>query len=428
MRMVGSKRLNGVGQGCPRPERSVRDRERPPTWPSGRTCDIPFGVMRQWALLLGLLAGCTPPWTPASVVDSLRVIGVRAEPPEIRPGQAAVLQELIINPLPPGGTTTLWLGCDPDPFGEGRGACTDVGALSDASSLVNTTSLPPGVKLIGFNQAAAYAAAPTLFDVLPPDDPRRASGTVGLVISIAVGEVVSPTATQAELAAVGERVRNGTTPSQLTLFRVAVSESTNPNHNPVADRLTVNLPVRVGATVELQIGDNLMDLTAHDYEEYDETTPSGIEHKTEQISVAWYTTAGRFTEDRVTLGSDVKSKLTISQTDPDNPFPDDRHGTLWAVLRDSRGGQSWSSWPTFICDASAPAAVLDTVDPSPFVIHGENLDQILDVFVDDGPVDGAFDPATGTWKGTTPLKGGGVRLVEADTTACISTRTVVTVP
>jgi hypothetical protein len=362
------------------------------------------------------------------VVDSLRVIGVRAEPPEIRPGQAAVLQELIINPIPPGGTTTLWLGCDPDPFGEGRGACTDVGALSDTSSLVDTTSLPPGVKLIGFNQAAAYAAAPTLFDVLPPDDPRRVSGTVGLVISIAVGEVVSPTATKAELAAVGDRVRNGTTPSQLTLFRVAVSESTNPNHNPVADTLTVNGPWQNGATVQLQIGDNLMDLTAHDFEKYDEMTPSGVEHQTEQISVAWYATAGRFSEDRVTLGSDVKSKLTISQTDPDNPFPSDRHGTLWAVLRDSRGGQSWASWPTYICDASAPVPVLGTFDPSPFVIHGDHLDQLIDVFVDGAPMAGAFDAATGTWKGAASVTGPGKHLVAVDTTACDAEFGFVTVP
>jgi hypothetical protein len=209
---------------------------------------------------------------------------------------------------------------------------------------------------------------------------------------------------------------------------VAVSESQNPNHNPLVDQLTVNTPVRDGATVQLKVGDNLMDLTAHDFEAYDESTPSGVEHKTEQISVAWYTTAGRFSEDRVTLGSDVKSKLTLSQTDPDNPFPDDRRGMLWAVLRDSRGGQSWSSWPTYLCDDAAPAPVLGTLDASPFALHGEHLDQVLDVFVDGKHLAGAFDASTGTWKGAAPVTGAGAHAVEVVTTACASQTASVSVP
>ena len=48
--------------------------------------------------------------TDEDLFDSLRVIGVRAEPPELRPGQAARLEELVINPVPPQNTTTLWLG------------------------------------------------------------------------------------------------------------------------------------------------------------------------------------------------------------------------------------------------------------------------------------------------------------------------------
>jgi hypothetical protein len=383
-------------------------------------------------LFLGLaFAACTPNWSPASVVDSLRVIGVRAEPPEIRPGQTAQLQQLIINPGG-GPTTTLWLGCDPDPFGEGRGACSDVTALSDASQLVNTSALPEGVKLVGFNDQAAYSVASTLFDVLAADDPRRVTGTVGLIVSIAVAEEISPAATSAELSAVAGRVRDGTTASQLTLFRVAVSENPNPNHNPIVDLMTVNLQdVWPGQTAMIEpVIDNPIDLAAHDYEAYDEVTPSGVQHNTENIVASWYTTTGRFTEDRVALLSAVKSKLTGPGSDPDDLVPVDRRGTLWAVLRDSRGGQVWQSWPLWVCEHTGPIARVTAAEANggTLVLHGDELTQVIDAAVGGVLVTGSFHGDTGTWQGPLPALPAGTYNVDVTSKSCARYRDSVTLP
>jgi hypothetical protein len=377
--------------------------------------------MRRAGLVLLLLWACTPNWNPASVIDSLRVIGVRAEPPEIRPGQSAVLQQLLIEPNGK-KTTTLWLGCDPDPFNEGRGACTDVNELTDPSTLVNTSALPGGVKLIGFNDQVTYSTDAHLFDVLDAGDPRRITGTVGLVVSIAVAEEVSPTATSQELKALADRVRSGQTESQLTLFRVSVSESPNPNHNPVADQLTVNVPLAPGQTALVEpVTPAALDLTAHDLEMYDEQTPSGVQHLTEHIIAAWYTNAGRFIQDRVELYGDVKSYLTGPGDDPQtDPVPPDHRGTLWAVIRDSRGGQAWATWPFWVCDHTLPAAVVRSADiaAGTLTLHGDHLDQVLDVLLDGGVVAGSFHADTGTWQGTLPMTPAGAYFVQATNKGC----------
>jgi hypothetical protein len=360
------------------------------------------------AALLGVCAACDQPWKPASVVDSLRVIGVRAEPPEVHPGEVATLSTLLLDPTRPGQkSTVLWLGCDPDPFGAGRGACGDLDALQDPTALVDVTQLPAGVHVIGIDDRAAYSAPANLFDVLDAGDVRRQAGAAGVVMSLAVAADVPFTASREQLAPIFQKVQSKEIASQLTLFRVMVSEATEAqrNHNPVIDDLTVNgAVVPSGATVQLwPLIDNPLDLTAHDAEQYDEVTPTMTEHKTELLVASWYTTAGRFTQDRVALDSDVKSKLTgpgDTKTEND-PIPDNRRGTLWAVVRDSRGGQVWRAWPWYLCDGAAPSPRVTSVerDSSGTVLHGENLDQVLDVIASGAALHGGYSSGTGTWQG-----------------------------
>src|SRR5690348_7721794 len=102
------------------------------------------------AAVLLFFSACDQPWKPVTVIESLRVIGVRAEPPEVKPGQPAMLEALVLDPTRPGQNTTMvWLGCDPDPYGKNRGACSDLSSIGDQSALIDSMKLPDGVHLIG---------------------------------------------------------------------------------------------------------------------------------------------------------------------------------------------------------------------------------------------------------------------------------------
>ena len=167
------------------------------------------------AVVLSLaLPGCAEEFTPASTVDKLRVLGIRSEPAELRPGETSTLSALVLDPSRPGKRNTLvWFSCDPDPLNLGRSACSDLGELSDSASLVSTSSngaleLPPGMRLAGFGDTAVYTAPADLFAQLPAEDERRRTGSVAQLLLMAIAEEVSPAATREELDALLARVRS----------------------------------------------------------------------------------------------------------------------------------------------------------------------------------------------------------------------------
>ena len=358
-------------------------------------------------LTMLLLAACEQTWKPVHVIDSLRVIGVRAEPPEVRPGQSTQLEALALDPTRPGEQTTmLWLGCEPDPYAQNRGACGNVDDIGSPATLSDPSMLPAGVKIIGLGSRAVYSTSARLFDVLPPNDPVRQKGTIGTVINVAVGAEVPITATMDELREVLEKVARKEIASQLTVFRVRVSENAQQNRNPFIDTLSVNGErVPMGGTVRLlESAPHELDLTAHDFESFDEPkADGGTEARTESIIVAWYTSAGRFDYDRVSLSGDLKSQLTAAggRRDDSDPLPPDRRGRLWAVARDTRGGQVWAEWPWYICDGATPLPGVSAVErgQGSLTLRGENLDQILDVLAGDTVLRGAYSPSSRTWVG-----------------------------
>jgi hypothetical protein len=363
-------------------------------------------------LLVGSLAalatGCDFGFKPQGLVEDLRVLGVRSTPADLAPGETARLEAL--TPDPSGRpTTVLWLGCEADPFNLNRTACADTQLLDDPASFVGG-ELPNGVSLIGFNQTAAYSTPPTLFDVLPAEDSRRVSGTVGQVLALAVAEAISPFATQPELEALFDRVKRKELKSVVSIFRVHVSESPERNANPVLGSLTVDglawpegapLAVTPGApvTVDLEVPDA-------DFEPYTSLTPDGPVASQERLLVAWYSTSGRLEPPRAALREDVKTVFTPPGSgDVTDPVPAARTGTLWAVVRDTRGGQSWREWPLYVCDPSLTEPRLTAVEwptqaRSPVVLRGEGLESILFVSVDGRALEqGGWVASRGTWEG-----------------------------
>ncbi len=368
-------------------------------------------VRRLYPFLL-LLSACDFGFKPDTLVDDLRLLSVEADPPVLRPGDSAVLKALVVDPKFP-QPTTLWLGCAPDPFDENRSACADPALLQDPSQLGQLDALPPGVTFLGLGEQVLYGSDPHLFDVLAADDPRRQKGTVGPMVLITVADQVPIPPTQADLSALFQKVQSKEVQSLITLYRVQLSESAEVNHNPKLGRLSV-AGERIPVGAHFQVVPHFqadVDLSSEDadYEPYTEVTPTGTQQLTEKLLVAWYATSGRFSHDRVALRSGVLSAFTAPGSgDKTDPKPDHPEQTLWAVVRDTRGGQVFGSFPFYVCDAALPQPVPKTVSSpatraDPVVLEGDHLENVLDVVADDFALEGgAFSASSGQWRGFLP--------------------------
>lgn len=365
---------------------------------------------------LVLLSACDEEFKPETEVAGLRVLGLRASPAELAPGQTAALSALVVDPTRPGQKNTLlWIGCDPDPLDLGRSACSDTSVLGDPTKLVpagdETPQLPPGVSVIGFNDQAAYTVPADLFAQLAATDARRKTGTVGQVLLFAIGAEVNPLAPREELDAILDKVRNREIPSVITLFRLRVSEDLPPNANPELGALLANgEPLAPGATLRLASDKPTpLELTAPDpaFETYTQVAPDGtVETKTEQLISAWYSTSGRFEPERVVLRTGTPLEFRPPDGTKLQPFPENRRGTLWAVVRDTRGAQSWKEVPFYLCDERLPAPKVTSIETQSeglVVLHGENLSSVLDVVIGGRALErGAYSPVRGTYEALLP--------------------------
>jgi hypothetical protein len=370
-------------------------------------------------LCVGLVA-CEEEFKPETVVEGLRVLGLRATPAELAPGQSASLSALVVDPSRPGrGNTLLWLGCEPDPLNLGRSLCSDTRALEDPGRFLpsqpgdgSPPELPEGVSVIGFNDTASYPVRADLFRELAPEDPRRRTGTIGQVLLLAIAAEVNPLAPREELEALFERVRNREIPSLLTLFRLRVSEDTQVNANPVLERLVAGgEPLSTGATLRLHGREPTpLDVAVPDsaLETYTQRLADGQqEQRTEQFIAAWYATAGRFDPERVVLRSGTPQVWLPPDGRPTNAMPPDRRGRLWVVVRDTRGGTNWLESPFYICDESLPAPRVTAVETEPgglLVLRGESLSSVLDVVVGGQALTrAAYSASRGTYEGLLPV-------------------------
>ena len=383
-------------------------------------------------LLLAVATGCDEEFKPASNVDKLRVLAARAEPPEVKPGQVTQLDALVVDPKRAGKPPVFWVACDPDPFGQGRTACSTTETFEDPTGLdLSSGNLPPGMRIVGLGDRAAYAAPTNLFDVLGADDPIRQEGTVALLLILAVGEEVSPLAPRDELAKVFERVRNKETDAVIALFRVTVSETTAPNQNPKFGYVRYGDEDPV-PNAHLLFGLNepryfTVAATDDSYEVYRQRTPSGgSEQKTERAQVAWFSTSGQLSEEVLALDSAVPEKFTAPGTHPRDLTPENRLGVIWAVLRDSRGGITWREQPFFACAAELfthPQVTKATSPTAPgelLVLEGTDLANIVDVVVNGVVVKGTFSAARGTWEGEPKGVASGTYPLELRSADCTS--------
>jgi hypothetical protein len=382
-------------------------------------------VVRRAAAVALLCAGCGAQFHPETLVDSMRILSVVAEAPEIHPGGQTTLTALETDPSRPGGVTTLfWLGCDPDPVGFNRSTCADVSALLHPSTFAD---YPPDLRLLGFGDTVSYGAPAGLFDALDAGDPILVNGTSGPVLLVAVAALVTPTTSIPDLRVLFGQMERGEVANVLALTRVAISTRATLNHNPRLSRVLVDgAEVPAGARVQVRPGGATtlhLEAPPEARESYELALPGGTQARTEQLVAAWYSTGGRFSRARVDLDGGEDTVFTAPGGSADDPVPARRFGNLWVVLRDDRGGESNAAFPFYVCDDS-PAPRLTSVTPptgpgGQTVVTGTDLESVLDLLVG-GRVVGRlrYDAARGVLVGDLPPLGAGSWPVRVRSKSC----------
>ncbi len=299
-------------------------------------------MTRRW--LVGLwplgalpLAACLPDFdVRTSLIDEPRLLAVRAEPAEARPGTRILYELLAVTPR---GRDTRpavrWSQCSiPKPSTENAAVsnrCHETpGPLLDSPRGTEASGVLP------LDACARFGPDP------PPGDarPRDPDGTGGfyqpVIVQSAAGDAVhlqrlvcNPRSAPVEVARAfsgSYRVNQNPAPPNLWIGAQAASA-------PAAAR------VAPGTTLELEL-----EWRPEDAEEYAWIDPvtSRLTTRREALLVSWFATTGSFTSDRSDVREgDDRVSAGNSWTAPTQPglfF-------LWAVLRDSRGGSAFVERP-----------------------------------------------------------------------------------
>ncbi len=334
------------------------------------------------------LAACGDEFDPASRVDGLRVLGVRAEPPEIAlpeigaghglpPG--AALSALVADPdqvTEPGrAASVVYLSCTEDPLAPYAGVCTSFDSFRDVPALARA-ALPPGeplgrgevghVTLSGLEGCVhgepcappvgvpepAYVMPPELrLDLLPAGMPQRILGMEVIVVAVAIaaspvellagGGIAGVPGRLAELFEEREHV--------VAVKRLQVrgpDAPDEPNRNPIVRGLAVDgaeLPLepeegpvlarkaRVDLSAVLPPGADQLFQRYTDLDAFGDPIGPAVE----EWVYSFFATAGDL--DRVHTRDAAE---TNEYTAPDEA-PAGGEAVFYLVVRDHRGGADW---------------------------------------------------------------------------------------
>ncbi len=276
---------------------------------------------------------------PAWRIDKLRLLAVVAEPPEAAPGDIVTFSALVLDPDEVVGLRA-WIACPPEEpggIGFGCGLPTDLD-LSDPSAFAEAgvIGVEPGLP-------PAYRVPEDALDGLT--ELEAADGVYVLTQLAILPQEVLDAAPEDGLGDIDfNEVEVG-------YKRLVVSSSATPNRNPTILRWRVDgLSVPDGAVVEVDSGERYevgIELTDDSVETYTYVNPDGeSEERVEEPYAKWYSDGGTVEEDATLfpfLDADWRAPDPAA-TEEGEPEPATA-GTWWVVVRDRRGGMTWSSLP-----------------------------------------------------------------------------------
>jgi hypothetical protein len=299
--------------------------------------------------------GCNNNLPSASLVDKLRVLAVRAEPPELAPGEETALSLLAVEPhVPMAGApapaplTAYWIAC-----------ALPTGQASVLPCGVGAGSTPPTD--LGDGLSSRYRV---------PDDLLAGGASATVLITVAVADTEA-----GAQQCVADIIANNGLPTDpdhcvISLKRLQVSDPAQRTVAPNANPLLAAFTVRSEAAVDQQLEDGTATWTVpakHDADEWQpiaERQKGSAEKKAdgtyEALSVSWFTTAGHVDGGRsIYLPEGCNDPAACADQEPElfattswysptdseaaGRVADDGVVTFWAVLRDDRGGVGWKT-------------------------------------------------------------------------------------
>ena len=283
-----------------------------------------------------LLLGCDNPIDDLAQswqIDRLRVLAVAAEPAEPRPGDTVTFPSLVVSPVAEVAMVT-WFACLSE-------AADDFGCEIDADALSALDGVDPSTmteeELAARSAELVAAGLIGVEPYLPPvwqvptdaldglDEDAKLEGLSAFVSVSAIPAGDGVTEADVELA----------------YKRVVVSEAVTPNHNPgvvgfEVDGAAVDPGERVAASRGQTLSIRLV-LAADALESYQFQLDDGtVDDRVEEPYFAWYTQDGSFDQENTLYPDDG-----VEWTAPDAAG----ELSLWAVVRDRRGGMGWAELP-----------------------------------------------------------------------------------
>jgi hypothetical protein len=283
-----------------------------------------------WAALVMLAAagGCGNDFDPASYIDKLRLLDVKAEPPEVPFGASSRLTATATNP---GGAapTITWDACllAPPPA-TGQAINPDCASLPEGDPSLVPFGVGDSVMVTMPQLSPSMIALPDQFNgIFLPMRAKLDAGDGNVLtafygLRIYVAPLLTPP---------GQTVNPPNQNPTLTGVFVAPAADAGVGDEVPLDP-TTPAPVQSGWTLYLRA--LLADGSLESYNVYDgdpRTTPP--RNVTETVGISWYATAGELSPD-VTGVEKPTTTWTLTKHMPPSGSTID----LWVVARDERGG------------------------------------------------------------------------------------------
>ena len=299
------------------------------------------------ALLLAALAAtaCTDTWDPPSLVNKVRLLGIRADPAYIPAAGPTTLEVLSVGQAAGSTLCYSWAFC---PFAwskDGSFACidplvqVDLGSAATATVtpdivMASLTQAPAVFKKLGMAQPGASASGSSTpkdmpeFYVLLKVATVDASG--GTCPTDSAKALAKPCTDSTRCLAGFKRLAWALTPDKI-------------NANPTLHGLNLDgVPWPADLTPTAAAGD-LLDLKPSLDLADKEVTGSSVDPKlgnqTETLLMSWFTTAGLYDKER-TLDTAPANVLQLPSL---GAGQSEKLVTIWVVLRDGRNGEDWTS-------------------------------------------------------------------------------------
>lgn len=248
---------------------------------------------------------------PVTFVSGLRVLGIKADPPEAPPGASTTVSALAVDTS--GGTpAATWTACLQPPLA-GQAVNPDCVTVRSApylqslgAGLTISTVMPDvSASSLGAPDATGGVYVPLVADVTSAD--AASAGAIAAVYRLRVGGTAPPNAN----------------PTIATVYALDASGARSP--------IDAAQPMLVTSGQAISLGATFAPDSAQTYTAADGTT------RTETLTTSWFCTAGELSVEK-TSGIQPETVLRLDRRLPAPGTPID----LYAIGRDERGGADFA--------------------------------------------------------------------------------------